>query len=55
VVGAGGRPYLAKDAHTTPDIIRAGYPRLDDWKTIRRSVDPHGRWASDQARRLDLL
>ncbi|MDG1785592.1 MAG: FAD-binding oxidoreductase [Ilumatobacter sp.] len=55
VVGAGGRHYLAKDAHTTPDIIRAGYPRLDDWKTIRRSVDPHGRWASDQARRLDLL
>ena len=55
VVDAGGRHYLAKDAHTTPDIIRAGYTRLDDWKAIRRSVDPHGRWASDQARRLDLL
>ncbi len=55
VVNAGGRHYLAKDAHTTPDIIRAGYPRLDAWKAIRRSVDPDGRWASDQARRLDLL
>jgi decaprenylphospho-beta-D-ribofuranose 2-oxidase len=47
--------YLAKDAHTTPEIIRAGYPRLDVWKAIRRNVDPDGRWASDQARRLDLL
>ncbi|MDG1785672.1 MAG: FAD-binding oxidoreductase [Ilumatobacter sp.] len=55
IVDAGGRHYLAKDAHTTPDIIRAGYPRLDAWKTIRRNVDPDGRWASDQARRLDLL
>ena len=55
VVDAGGRHYLAKDAHTTPDIIRAGYPRLDEWKAVRRSVDPAARWASDQARRLDLL
>ena len=55
VVDAGGRHYLAKDAHTTPDIIRAGYPRLDAWKAIRRTVDPDSRWASDQARRLDLL
>lgn len=55
VIGAGGRHYLAKDAHTTPDVIRAGYPRLDEWKAVRRSVDPASRWASDQARRLDLL
>ncbi len=55
VVDAGGRHYLAKDAHTTPDIIRAGYPRLDEWKAVRCSVDPERRWASDQARRLDLL
>jgi len=55
VVDAGGRHYLAKDAHTTPDVIRSGYPRLDEWKAVRRSVDPNGHWASDQARRLDLL
>ena len=55
VVEAGGRHYLAKDAHTTPEIIRAGYPRLDEWKAVRRRVDPHRRWASDQARRLDLF
>lgn len=55
VVDAGGRHYLAKDAHTTPDVIRSGYPRLDEWKAVRRRFDPDGRWASDQARRLDLL
>jgi decaprenylphospho-beta-D-ribofuranose 2-oxidase len=55
VIGAGGRHYLAKDAHTTPEVIRAGYPRLDEWKAVRRRVDPDRRWASDQARRLDLF
>jgi decaprenylphospho-beta-D-ribofuranose 2-oxidase len=55
VVTAGGRHYLAKDAHTTPDVIRAGYPRLAEWQTIRHAVDPDGRWVSDQARRLELV
>lgn len=54
VLDAGGRHYLAKDATATPEIIRAGYPRLDEWLQIRRTVDPTGRWISDQARRLDL-
>ena len=54
VLEAGGRHYLAKDATATPEIIRAGYPRLDEWLQIRRTVDPTGRWISDQARRLDL-
>ena len=55
VLGAGGRHYLAKDAYASPAIIRAGYPRLDEWKAIRSSVDPEGMWASDMARRLDLI
>jgi decaprenylphospho-beta-D-ribofuranose 2-oxidase len=55
VIAAGGRHYLAKDAFCPPEVIRAGYPRLDEWKAIRRSVDPDGLWASDQARRLDLI
>ncbi len=54
VLDAGGRHYLAKDATTTPEVIRAGYPRLDEWLTVRRRVDPDGIWMSDQARRLDL-
>jgi decaprenylphospho-beta-D-ribofuranose 2-oxidase len=55
VLAAGGRHYLAKDATTTPAAIRAGYPRLDEFRRIRAEVDPERRWASDLARRLDLL
>jgi len=55
VLGVGGRHYLAKDAFATPQVVRTGYPLLDEWKTIRRANDPDGIWASDQARRLDLL
>jgi decaprenylphospho-beta-D-ribofuranose 2-oxidase len=54
VLDAGGRHYLAKDAHTTPEAIRRGYPRLDEWRAVRASVDPAGIWASDLARRLQL-
>ena len=52
---AGGRHYLAKDAHATPDAIRRGYPRLDEWRAVRAAVDPTGVWASDLSRRLRLL
>jgi decaprenylphospho-beta-D-ribofuranose 2-oxidase len=55
ILAVGGRHYLAKDAQLTPAVIRSGYPRLDEWKAIRRTVDPNGRWVSDLARRLDLL
>ncbi|MBV1892636.1 MAG: FAD-binding oxidoreductase [Ilumatobacteraceae bacterium] len=55
VLEVGGRHYLAKDATTTPEVIRAGYPRLDEWLAIRKRVDPDGLWASDQARRLALV
>ena len=54
VLDAGGRHYLAKDATATPAMLRAEYPRLDEWLDVRRAVDPHGVWMSDQARRLDL-
>ena len=54
VLGAGGRHYLAKDAHLTPDAVRRGYPRLDEWQQVRASVDPGGAWSSDLARRLHL-
>jgi decaprenylphospho-beta-D-ribofuranose 2-oxidase len=54
VLGAGGRNYFAKDAHTTPDTIRRGYPRLAEWQAVRHSVDPTGVWQSDLGRRLRL-
>ncbi len=54
VLAAGGRHYLAKDFHMTPADVGQGYPRLDEWRSIRRRVDPAGVWASDLSRRLDL-
>lgn len=55
VLDAGGRHYLAKDAHTTPAAILRGYPRLAEWRRVRDAVDPDRVWASDQSRRLRLL
>ena len=55
MLDAGGRHYLAKDGHTTPAAIRRGYPRLDEWRTVRAAADPDGVWASDLSRRLCLL
>jgi decaprenylphospho-beta-D-ribofuranose 2-oxidase len=54
VLDAGGRHYLAKDFQITPDAVRRGYPRLDEWLDVRHRVDPTGVWASDLGRRLGL-
>jgi decaprenylphospho-beta-D-ribofuranose 2-oxidase len=55
VLDAGGRHYLAKDASTTAAVVRAGYPRLDEWRTVRHHWDPDRVFASDLARRLELV
>lgn len=55
VLEVGGRHYLAKDAHMTAATMRRGYPRLGEWQAVQRSLDPTGRWCSDQARRLGLV
>lgn len=55
VLDAGGRHYLAKESRTTPEAIRRGYPRLDEWRKVRAAVDPDGVFVSDQARRLELV
>ena len=55
VVGHGGRIYLAKDSRVNPVHMDAMYPRLGEWREIRRRVDPDGRFQSDLARRLNLI
>jgi decaprenylphospho-beta-D-ribofuranose 2-oxidase len=54
VVEAGGRVYLAKDSRLNAATFRKMYPRLEEFQTIRRQVDPNGLFNSDLARRLQL-
>ncbi|MFC4005068.1 FAD-binding protein [Prauserella oleivorans] len=54
VLAAGGRLYTAKDSRTTAEMFHRMYPRLDEWRKIRHSVDPDGIFISDMARRLEL-
>ncbi len=51
----GGRLYTAKDSRTTAAAFHAMYPGIDGWIATRRGIDPDGVFASDMARRLDLL
>jgi len=54
VVEVGGRLYLAKDSRMDPAHLTTMYPRLDEWRKVRASVDPDGVLNSDLARRLGL-
>jgi decaprenylphospho-beta-D-ribofuranose 2-oxidase len=50
-----GRVYTAKDSRVSADSFHAMYPRIDEWIAVRRKVDPTRVFASDMARRLELL
>ena len=54
VISVGGRVYLAKDSRLSASAFRQMYPRLDDFLTVRREVDPQGIFNSDLARRLEI-
>lgn len=54
VAKAGGRVYLAKDARLSAEAMAEMYPRLPDFRAIRRELDPTGVFVSDLARRLSL-
>jgi decaprenylphospho-beta-D-ribofuranose 2-oxidase len=54
VVEAGGRLYLAKDSRLTPETFDRMYDRADEFRKLRRELDPDGVLQSDLARRLHL-
>lgn len=51
----GGRLYMAKDTLTSAETFAQMYPRLEEFKALKRKIDPNCRFASSQARRLGLL
>ncbi|KDE99649.1 decaprenylphosphoryl-beta-D-ribose oxidase [Mycolicibacterium aromaticivorans JS19b1 = JCM 16368] len=51
----GGRVYTAKDSRVSAQNFHKMYPRVDEWIALRRKADPDGVFASDMARRLELL
>ena len=55
VLEFGGRVYTAKDSRVSAETFHAMYPRIDEWIAVRRKVDPQRVFASDMARRLELL
>jgi len=50
----GGRLYLAKDALMSPESFAAMYPRLDEFRAVKRRIDPTGKFSSTQSRRLGI-
>ncbi len=55
VLEFGGRLYTSKDSRTQASTFHAMYPGIDSWIATRRAIDPTGVFASDMARRLELL
>ncbi|MCE1178613.1 MAG: FAD-binding oxidoreductase [Micrococcales bacterium] len=55
VMEFGGRLYTAKDSRVPAERFHAMYPRIDEWLAVRRRIDPTGVFASDMARRLELV
>ncbi|MFJ7956815.1 FAD-binding protein [Streptomyces sp. NPDC096319] len=51
---AGGRVHLAGDSRVRPETLAAMYPRLDEFRALRASLDPRSVLTSDLARRLSL-
>ena len=54
VAGAGGRLYFAKDSRQSSAMVLRTYPQLDQWRSVRQSMDPRAVFTSDLARRLGL-
>jgi FAD/FMN-containing dehydrogenase len=55
VLSRGGRVYLAKDARLAPETFKRMYPRLEEWRRVKESVDPAGRFSSNLSRRVGLV
>lgn len=54
VLQYGGRLYMSKDARMRPEVLRKGYPRLQEFMNILHRYDPKGKFRSVQSNRLAI-
>lgn len=54
VLQYGGRLYMSKDARMKPGVLKAGYPRLEEFKRIVQQYNPDRKIRSVQSDRLEL-
>ena len=54
ITQSGGRIYLAKDAIISKDDFIAMYPKLDEFRRIKKACDPHRHLRSLQSDRLGI-
>jgi hypothetical protein len=45
---------MSKDARMKPQVLKAGYPRLEEFKRIMQQYNPKGKIRSVQSDRLEL-
>lgn len=50
----GGQVSLSSDSRLNCEALARMYPALEDWREVRRTFDPQGRFQSDLSRRLGL-
>lgn len=50
----GGRIYLTKDCRLTPETLKKGYPRLNEFLEIRKGLSQFGNLKSTQSERLGI-
>lgn len=50
----GGRLYLAKDARMKAEFFANGYPKLDQFKSLLKEIDPEDKFRSLQSDRLGI-
>jgi decaprenylphospho-beta-D-ribofuranose 2-oxidase len=55
VLDCGGRIYLGKDAMLTANMFRKMYPDYQQWLAIKKKYDPHNKFTSALAQRLELF
>jgi decaprenylphospho-beta-D-ribofuranose 2-oxidase len=54
VAAAGGRLYLAKDSRQSAAMVQRSYPRLAEWQSLVKTLDPRGVFVSSLSERLAL-